>query len=239
IGKDAADAMALRDEIEAVRDRALAGLNDAHDYFTYTKGAWRMLQFAVQRDGLKFSLRNPSTNSTVNEEALLGHAQRYVAEDLASATLQQFVSIFENFLSDALRLWLLAFPKSFAKRQLSGKEIFGLPDKAAIVDALVEKELKDVFYDRPANWFEYLKDHVDTGAPAAAEAEQFAEVKATRDVLVHGQGVANAYYVDKAGKAARAQSGQPLDVAEPYHQASWELICKLVRDIGTGMAAKA
>ena len=231
--------MPLRDDLEALRDRTLARLSDAHDYFTYTKGAWRTLQLAVQRDGLRFSLQNIATKTTVSERDLLARAQRYVAEDLASATLQQFVSTFENFLYDALRLWLLAYPKSLSSRQLSGRDILGLPDKAAIVDALVDKELKDVFYDRPANWFDYLKSKVDPGTPQSADAEQFAEVKATRDVLVHGQGVANAYYADKAGKAARAQPGQPLDVPEPYHQASWELIRKLVSDIGTGMAAKA
>lgn len=231
--------MALREDIELVRDGTLSALNDAHDYYTYTKGAWRTLQLAVARDGLKFSLRNRATNSVVDEKDLLARAQRYVAHELASATLQQFVSIFENFLHDVLRLWLLAYPQSLSSRQLTGREIFGLPDKAAIVDALIEKELKEVFYDRPANWFEYLKGRVDPGAPLAAEAEQFAEIKATRDILVHGQGVANAYYVGKAGNSARTTAGQPLDVPEPYHQASWELVCKLVRDIGTGMAAKA
>lgn len=231
--------MGLRADIEAIRDRALSALNDAHDYFTYTKGAWRALQLVVQRDGFKFTLRNLSTNSTASEQDLLSRAQRYVAEDLASATLQQFVSIFESFLYDALRSWLLAHPKSLASRQLSGKDILALPDKDAIVDALVEKELKDVFYDRPANWFQYLNNRVVTGTPNAVDEALFAEVKATRDVLVHGQGVANAYYADKAGAAARAQPGQPLDVPEPYHQASWELICRLVRDLGTGMASKA
>src|SRR5438874_543796 len=115
--------MALRDEIEAARDRAIASLEDAHDYYTYTKGAWRILQLAVQRDGLKFSLHNRTTNSMVTEENLLGRAQRYVAQDLASATLQQFVSIFESFLSEVLRLWILAHPKSLSARQLSGKDI--------------------------------------------------------------------------------------------------------------------
>jgi hypothetical protein len=231
--------VALRDEIEATRDRALTALNAAHDYFTFTVGAWRTLQYAVQEDGLTYSLRNRLTGSTASEQDLTARAQRYVAVELTSSTLQQFVSIFENFLLDVLRLWLLAHPKALSSRQLSGKDILALPDKGAIVDALVEKELKDVFYDRPANWFEYLKSRVDAGAPAAADAEQFAEIKATRDVLVHGQGVANAYYVDKAGKAARAQPGQPLDIPEPYHEASWVLICKLVREIGNGMAAKA
>jgi hypothetical protein len=231
--------MGLRQDIEAVRGRAMSRLNDAHDYYTFTKEAWRTLKLAVKRDNLNFSLHNQSTKSRIDEEDLLALAKRYVAQDLVSATLQHFVSIFENFLFEALRLWLLAHPMSLSSRQLSGRDILNLPDKAAIVDALVEKELKDVLYDRPANWFEYLNGRVNIGLPLAPKALSFAEIKATRDVLVHGQGLANAYYVDKAGKAARAQAGQPLDIPEPYHQASWELICKLVHDIGNGMAAKA
>ena len=99
--------------------------------------------------------------------------------------------------------------------------------------------MKDIFYDRPANWFDYLQKLVKIAVPTEADKEEFSEIKATRDVLVHGHGIANAHYVDKAGRAARVQSGQPLDVTEPYHQASWELICRLTREIGDGMAAKA
>src|ERR1017187_3603428 len=99
--------MPFRNDIETTRDRALAALRETHDYFTFTVGSWRTLQNVVKR-GMKFSLFNPSTQSTVSERELLARAQGYASQDLASATLQQFVSIFENFLSDALRLWLLA-----------------------------------------------------------------------------------------------------------------------------------
>jgi hypothetical protein len=58
-------------------------------------------------------------------------------------------------------------------------------------------------------------------------------------VFVHGQGIANTFYVDKAGAFARAQPGKPLGIPGPYHQQSWDLICKLVRDIATDMAARA
>ena len=77
--------MPPRDELEAVPDRTLAVLADTHDYFTYTKGAWRTLQLAVRRDGLRFSLQNIATESTVSEKDLLARAQRYVAGELASA----------------------------------------------------------------------------------------------------------------------------------------------------------
>lgn len=231
--------MPLKDEIESARDGSLAALDSVHDYFTYSKRSWRILQAAVKRDGWAFTLRNRATNSTLTESDLLARAQQFVSADLTSATLQQFVSIFENFMSDALRLWLREYPKKLAARELKGEQILDLPDKAAIVDALIDKELAAVFYDRPVNWFKYLNDRVALGHPSAVEVEKFAEVKATRDILVHGKGVANTAYVSKAGAAARAHAGQVLDTPEPYHQAGWALIRKLVGDIGTAMAARA
>src|SRR6516165_4655949 len=95
---------------------------------------------------------NRSTGSSITEKDVAGRAQGYVEVELASLTLQQFVSIFENFLSDSVRVWTLAYPERISQRQLSGRDILVLPDKPAIVEALVQKELQEVFYDRPANW---------------------------------------------------------------------------------------
>lgn len=231
--------MSLKSEIETVRDAALARLADAHDYFAFTAGASRTLQQLVERRRLDFSLENPATGSQVTAADFALRSQGYIANDLAKATLQQFVSIFETFLFDALRLWLTAYPHVLAKRQLTGEDILALPDKSAIVDALVVKELTSVLYDRPTGWFRYLNDRVALGLPSEAEIQQFAEVKATRDVLVHGQSVANAQYVDKAGSLARAGMGARLDVPVPYHRASWTLLRKLTADIGSGLAGKA
>lgn len=231
--------MSLRTEIENIRDAALAALNHSHDYFTYTKDAWRSLQQDVQREGRTLLWRNLSTRSSINEKDVTTRAQRYIEVELPASTLQQFVSIFENFLFDVTRAWILAFPERVARRQLTGREILLLSDKQAILNALIEKELRDVFYDRPANWFEYVRGLVNISVPSQVQAEQFAEIKATRDVLVHGQGIANTYYAEKSGRMTRAHPGQPLDVPGPYHQESWELIGKLVSEIGTGMAGKA
>jgi hypothetical protein len=231
--------MPLRDDIEQARDRALSALKDAHDYFTYTKDAWRTIQQDIQRKGRKLTWTNTSTSTSVTENDVASHAQRYVEIELASSSLQHFVSIFENFFFEIARAWTLAHPERLSKRQLSGEIILRLADKAAMIETLVEKELQDVFYDRPANWFEYIKTLTKIASPSEADSKQFAEIKATRDVFVHGQGIANAFYVDKAGSLARSQSGNPLDIPGPYHQQSWDLICKLVRDIGTEMATKA
>jgi hypothetical protein len=230
--------MPLRHDLERARDKALTSLRDAHDYFAHTKDAWRVLQQDVLREGRRLKWTNTSTKSTVSEMEILSRAQHYVEVELAASSLQQFVSIFENFFLEVGRAWIIAFPERVSSRQLSGRLVIRLPDKAAMIDALIEKELQEVFYDRPMNWFEYMRTLTKISSPTDAEAAQFAEVKATRDVFVHGQGIANAFYVDKAGTIARAQPGKPLDIPGPYHQGSWDLICKLVCDIGDEMALK-
>lgn len=231
--------MPLRDDIEQARGKALTALSDAHDYFAYTKDAWRTLQQDVLREGRKLTWTNTATNSTIAEADILARAQRYVEIELPSSTLQQFVSIFENFFFEIARAWIIAHPERLSGRQLSGKDILRLSDKAAMIEKLVERELQEVFYDRPANWFDYMRSLTKITSPAETEAQQFAEIKATRDVFVHGQGIANAFYVEKSGPLARARPGQPLDIPGPYHQASWTLIHKLTHDIGTDMAGKA
>jgi len=230
--------MSARYEIQKIRDETLLELNYAHNYFSDTKNAWQTIVQYVQQEGVKFSWHNRVTNTTANEIELVTRSQKYVDIELASATLQQFVSIFESFLHDVIRVWLIAYPGRLSSRQLSGKDVLRLADKAAMLDELIERELREVFYDRPVNWFDYLKQLTKIHSPEIAQIQQFAEIKATRDILVHGRGIVNAYYLEKAGDLSRSQPGQPLVIPEPYHQESWELVCLLVRNIGDQMAER-
>src|SRR5437764_10927340 len=59
--------MALADEIRALRDRVLADLNDAHDYYTDTKIAWDIVRQVIAV-GHTFSIRNMTTG-TVSTQA--------------------------------------------------------------------------------------------------------------------------------------------------------------------------
>jgi hypothetical protein len=66
-----------------------------------------------------------------------------------------------------------------------------------------------------------------------------AEIKASRDILVHNNGVVNATYVGKAGRLARYQDGEKLEIPKQYHRESWEIIKKLVQDISAAAVTKA
>jgi hypothetical protein len=230
--------MSLDDDIRALRDRALLELNAAHDYYTDTITAWEIVSNAIAA-GHTFSNQSTATGTVTTETSLTGKAWEYVARQLTEATFQQFVSIFENFFFDLLRLWLVAFPRSLIGKQVDFKAVLDAPDKDAILLLVVNKELNEVLYERPMAWFKYLEDKVKLGCPTTDEMDRIAEAKASRDVLVHNRGIAGKTYEAKAGKLARYKEGQKMDIPEPYHRATWELIRKVVTNISDAAIAKA
>lgn len=230
--------MSLAEDIQALRDRALADLAIAHDYFTESKAAWRIVHKLVKA-GRKFTVRNTSTGTVTTHADLIAKARGYVTEQLAETTFQQFISIFEAFLFDLLRLWLAAFPKSLGRKQVAFEEILDAPDKDAITLVVVGKELNEVLYRRPADWFEYLEAKAHLGCPTADEIDRIAEAKATRDALVHNRGVAGKSYALKAGVLARYAQGATIEVPESYHRLTWDLLRKVVADLSNAAIGKA
>jgi hypothetical protein len=229
--------MALPDDIHDLTTRTLSALDASHDYYTYTKRVWRLLQQIV-REGRKFTFRNLTTGTRVDEKMLLGRAQVYVTDYLMSATFQQLVSLFEDFFFGLLRHWLSAYPGSLAKKQVEMGAVLKAPDKAAIVLTVVDKELNELKYERVVDWFAHFERLTNLPCPPADEVEKLTEIKASRDILVHNNGLANAIYVAKAGKRARHRDGEKLEIPEQYHRESWETIKKVVRDLSTAAMAK-
>lgn len=230
--------MTLADDIQTLRDRVLADLNGAHDYYTDTKIAWGIVREVVEA-GNTFAVLNMMTGTVTTHADLAGKARGYVVEQLTEATFQQFLSIFENFFFDFLRLWLVAYPKSLMEKKVDFKDVLDAPDKDAITLVVVDKEIKDVLYDRPAGWFAYLQKRVNLGCPSKNEIDRIAEAKARRDALVHNRGIVGKTYLLKAGLLDRFKVGERLDIPEPYHRETWELIRKVVTDVANAAITKA
>jgi hypothetical protein len=230
--------MALAGDIQVLRDRALADLIAAHDYYTDTKLGWDIVRRFIAA-GRSFSIQNKTTGTVTTQADLGGKSRGYVAEQLTEATFQQFVSIFENFLFDLLRLWLTAYPKSLGAKTIEFRKILDAPDKETITLQVVNHELNEVMYERPADWFIYLDGKVKLGCPTPDEIARIAEAKASRDVLVHNRGVVNKTYESKTGNLARYKDGQRIDIPEHYHRETWELFRKVVTDLSNAAIAKA
>ena len=230
--------MSLAQDIRALRDRTLADLNVAHDYYEDTKTAWRIVRKVVA-SGEAFTNMNDATGTVTAAAELVAKSAGYVKQQLAEATFQQFLSIFEIFFFDLLRLWLTAYPQNLGGKKVEFKAVLDAADKDAIVLLVVNKELNEVLYERPAGWFAYLEERAKLGCPTPDEIQQVAEAKATRDVLAHNRGVVTRAYEAKAKPLARYADGELVEVGEAYHRATWVLLCKVVEDVTDAAGAKA
>ena len=242
--------MTLADDIRALRDRALDELKAAHDYYSDTKIAWGIIRESVRANN-KFAikttpdiaialeppmgegkspvLQSKQTGTATTEADLAGRARDYIKWQLPEATFQQFISIFDAFLVDFVRLWLRS----------QFKMVLELPDKDAITAFVVEKELREIANKSTAELFSYLRKWLKLGVPAEDEIQKFAEAKASRNVLVHNRGIANRTYESKAGTLARYKAEERIEIPGDYHKDMWELIRKLVADISDAAIAKA
>jgi hypothetical protein len=247
--------VALADDLRALRDRTLSDLNAAHDYYADTINVWNLtLQLIAGRRGRgvpgtgvpvwqhlgarTFTARNAATGTVTTDTDLVQKAQGYISGQLAEATFQQFLSIFESFFFDLLRLWLRAYPQSLGKKVVEFQTILDAPDKDAVTSLVVAKEVLSVVYKRPAEWFAYLEELAKLGCPTATEVERLAEAKASRDLLVHDRGIANATYEFKAGRSARYKAGERIEIPENYHREVWELIRKIVANVSDAAIKK-
>lgn len=95
----------------------------------------------------------------------------------------------------------------------------------------MQKEIAGLAYARVDAWFAHLEKIVKLGCPSWEQVERLAEIKASRDVLVHNEGIANSIYVDKSMGQARFKEGDTLEIPEHYHRDSWELIKQVVSKI--------
>lgn len=230
--------MGLADDIRSLRDRALTELAAAHDYYFHTEVAWIIVRQAVASNpGQGF--QNLVTGTITTTQELVTLSSDYVSVHLAEATFQQFLSVFEVFVGDLLRLWLTAFPRSIGGKTVRLDEALDAGDLPTLVAQLIDHELAEVTYKSPRKVFEYFERRIGITPPPVADVDQLAEAKASRDVLVHNRGVTDAAYQTKAGALARYPVGQQIDIPKPYHRAVWELLGKLVSDISAAAVAKA
>jgi hypothetical protein len=230
--------MSLADDIYGLRDRTLAELAAAHNYYVHTKIAWELVRHRVEAGG-DFSAHNKATGSRVTAAELAGLARGYVTVQLGEATFVQFISVFETFFFDLLRLWLRTYPGSLEKKDVKFKTVLDAADREAVVRLVVDHEVNQVMYEKPAAWFGYLDGKAKLGCPTTDQVDRISEAKASRDVLVHNRGVVNRMYLDKAGSHARYRDGEPLNIPEPYHRQTWELLQDVVNDLAAAAVAKA
>jgi len=150
-----------------------------------------------------------------------------------STYLIGIVSIAEALVTDLGREFLIRYPGHIKDKGTSLDAIGSLGSAGALIDALASKTINDWAYSRFSELVERVVKLFDQKASLdAALVEEISEIKATRDLFVHGSGTINEIYLNKAGKKARKRTiGEQLPLGPAYLQHAQRQIDEFVRAI--------
>jgi hypothetical protein len=154
-----------------------------------------------------------------------------LASDLYQNALISAVAIAENYLTSLMSQMLTAYPNKIGKdKKLDIKEILSVGEHTDIVAMLIEKEILSSMYKKPLEYLREVEKVVSISIPQEI-IEKYAEIKASRDLCIHAQGVVNEAYVQKAGAKARGTRGDTIKVNKAYFDSSMVTLKDIVHTI--------
>ena len=230
--------MALPRTLALLGQRAATELEALRIYCQHTEAVWDSLMDAMSR-GHVARIPVPATGQLATAQELNTLSLRYRDAYLLPFAFQHLIALFEYFFFDFLKALLVNNPLQLSQRkQIEVGLALSVPDRAALIELIAERELNEIKYRKPREWFEYLDRLVRLGCPTVDEIDSLAEIKACRDVLAHNVGTANVIYLDEAGAKARWSLDQQVIIDPPYFHDCMTLIRKIIQDLSAAAAAR-
>jgi hypothetical protein len=242
--------MPLSIDIRSLADQIVNRLDEAREFYVHSRQAWRLVQ-QLARKGRPVGIVDLATKRQLPTGDLESRAQKYVTVQLAESTFRELSSLLEDWILGLIQLWLTAYPEDIdlsfdpatGKRRGKKQEEVQIPlsrllhlrDCGAVLDGVIERIVRDLTYERPEKWFQYIDNRLHFGCPDTNQRTRLYEMKAARDCLEHNRGVINQDYLNKARTAARYAEGEHIQIDEPYLMGCFALL----RDVTVSMAGAA
>jgi hypothetical protein len=177
---------------------------------------------------------NTTIDSTVTytKENLIERYQYLGLTQLPINGIYQLVTTIETLLGDILKDILIQFPAKISnKKKLDYQLVLGANSLDEIKLSVVESILNELAYKSPKEYGEEFEKYIGIKILEQPIYHRYIELKATRDIYIHNQGVANDTYTIKADRLSRVKSGQFLPVDIQYFLQSYENCIQLTEII--------
>jgi hypothetical protein len=168
---------------------------------------------------------NTAINSThkYSKENLIGRYQYLGFTQLPINGIYQLVTTIEALVGDILRETLIEFPVKISnKRKLDFEVVLEANSLEEIKISLVNSIINELSYKSPKDFAEEFSKYVGINLLEKPTFHKYIELKATRDIYIHNQGIANEIYLSKADRLSRVKSGHFLPVDIQYFLQSYE-----------------
>lgn len=195
------------------------------------------------------STKGPARNLKRNLDQVRSIVQDRISAKEYIQSLVFAISFVESYLSSSLINLIRAYPqkllvstkgikiKDSERWPVDVREVIEANSLTELISEKASQRVRDALYASPMDYFKYCA--VIFGFSLSTETcERFCELKATRDVYVHGEGVASDIYVRKCGNRARAKVGERLLVDREYFSSCFVCMKALVVETHRGLQEK-
>ena len=137
--------------------------------------------------------------------------------------LYQIVTIMEAVLGDIVRLVIQKYPKKLGdKRKIDLAIVLSGNSIEAVQHAATDTYINELSYKNPLDFAKEFHTLVGVNLLELPAYHQYVEAKATRDIHIHNNGMANEIYCAKSGSHSRTQPGAELPVDIDYFIQSYK-----------------
>jgi len=148
---------------------------------------------------------------------------RFLDRELYENFIVSAISQLESFMFEALRLILVAYPHKLKinvkgleiERTVSLDALLGKHNLNDVLAEIIESRIISISYANPKTYLQFIGKLAEIDVEDKA-FEDYLEIKATRDLLIHNSGISNAIYCAKSGAKARAEVGQLIPIDQGY-----------------------
>jgi len=227
------------------RTKAIRTLNNIYVMNTIARSSLKEARNDLRSDRLKrLNFEVPTVSGETitiakRKTKVLSLLDEAIDRDLYSQSIITAVAVTEAYLVKSLTTILTWFPDKLSAEQkkIDFSLVLESDDLNEVILRVVQRQVYSVFYTSPRKYFEYMEKAFAFELPQEVK-EQYAEVKATRDILVHNSGEVNDLYLSKAGNRARAEEGELIPLDSEYFEQSIRTMKALVTRVYTKLLKK-
>lgn len=158
---------------------------------------------------------------------------------LATSCIEKLVSIYENFLFDVMKEIYIAYPQKLSsQKQIPISQVLEAVSKEELIYITIARELNEVKYESLSNWHSKISNLFAIDPINEDLTKEVVEIKSTRDLLVHNNGIINNIYLSKTKEKARGEIGETISCEGDYFKDSWGIVVKLMTEIKESILKK-
>ena len=168
------------------------------------------------------------SNVKYTKEVLIDKYNFLSLKQLPINGIYSLITLIEAMFTDILKAIILRYPKKLGnKKQISISTILSLNSIEEIHLDIINKLLNELTYKSPAEFIKEFKDITSIDLLETPATHRYKEIKATRDIYIHNNGITNEIYIAKAETLTRATIGQDLPINIQYFLESYEYCLQL------------